>query len=137
MRCLCYGAPNLQFINAMEAIVIILKTTLSVKMQHLEDVVELARDAAAAILIEPGCLAYEIYLQAERPGCLVLWQQWQSEEEAAQYADSAGAEEFLEMLYSYTVQLVDHQQFRVEEPEEMIVIEEEPLVYLGEEVVVH
>lgn len=126
-----------KFINATELRVIILKTTLSVKMQHLEDVVELARDAAAAIMHEKGCLAYEVYLQTESPGQLVLWQQWQTEEEAEHYADSAGAQEFLELLHSYTVQLVDHQQFTVAEPEAIAVIDEEPLVYLGEEVVVH
>lgn len=116
---------------------IILKTTLSVKIQHLEDVVELARDAALAIMNEEGCLAYEVYLQAEQPGGLVLWQQWRSEEEADHFADSDGAQEFLEVLYSYTVQLVDHQQFHVEEPDVMAILDEEPLVYLGEEVTVH
>lgn len=117
---------------------IILKTTLSVKMEHLEEVVELARDAGRAIRAEVGCLAYEVYLQAEKPGRLVLWQQWSSEQDADEYADSEGAQEFLETLYSYTVRFVDHQQFSVEEvPEVITTVEEVPQFYLGDEVVVH
>jgi len=117
--------------------VIILKTTLSVKMQHLEEVVDLARDAAFATMGEEGCLAYEVYLQAERPGCLVLWQQWRSKKEAEHYADSAGAQEFMETLYSYTVQLVEHQQFTVSEDGPVTQQEDEASVFLGEEVVIH
>lgn len=107
-------------------------------MEHLEEVVELARDAGHAIRTEAGCLAYEVYLQAEKPGRLVLWQQWSSEQEADEYADSEGAQEFLETLYSYTVRFVDHQQFSVEEAPEVITSAEEiPQFYLGDEVVVH
>lgn len=116
---------------------IILKTTLSVEMQDFEEVVELAHDAAEAIMSEEGCLAYEVYLQAEKPGYVVLWQQWRSEQEASHYADSMGAQELLEVFYSYAVEMVDHQQFSVVAAEPMTVIEEEPLMYLGEEVVVH
>ncbi|HLR18155.1 MAG TPA: antibiotic biosynthesis monooxygenase [Alcanivoracaceae bacterium] len=119
---------------------VIVKQTLSVSIKHLEEVVELAQDVAQDAMTDEGCLSFEVYIQVEKPGNLVLLQNWQNEARAMNYLGSEGAIEFMQALEGLLTTSVKNVCYRVAGLGELafeVVNEEQEALLLGDEVVVH
>lgn len=55
---------------------IIVKGSFPVKQDQQPEALELVQALAKSSRGEHGCLAYEVYLQADEPRVIVVWQQW-------------------------------------------------------------
>lgn len=55
---------------------IIVKGSFPVKQDQQPEALELVQALAKSSRVERGCLAYEVYLQADEPRVIVVWQQW-------------------------------------------------------------
>jgi len=120
--------------------VVIVKQTLAVKIKYLEEAVELAQDAAQGALDEASCLSFEVYIQVDNPGSLVLWQNWQSEAEAQGYLGSEAAADFMLAVDGMLAEPIESVCYSVDGLGTLaveIAHEEQEAVRLGEEVVVH
>lgn len=121
-------------------VVVIVKQTLAVKIKYLEEAVELAQDAAQEALAEASCLSFDVYIQVDDPGCVVLWQSWQSEDEAQGYLASAAVADFMLALDGILAAPVASVCYSVDGLGALafeVVPEEQEAVHLGDEVTVH
>lgn len=80
------------------------------KTEALEQVQAFAEEARSA----SGCLACEVYWQADAPATLVLWQQWQSTATLKSHFASDVMEQFLDQLTLLLDGTVDTLYFDVE-----------------------
>ncbi len=55
---------------------IIVKGSIPVKSDCREDAVALVESLAEHSRSESGCLSYEVYVKADEPQVIVIWQQW-------------------------------------------------------------
>jgi quinol monooxygenase YgiN len=118
---------------------IIVKGAIPVKQEHLEEAVALLRELAEASRAERGCLAYEVFLSAEDPETVVLWQQWESEEALESHFASDHVDAFLDAIPDYVEGQVTSARFDVvadslEDSEEAL---EPPRVQIADNIVIH
>lgn len=55
---------------------IIVKGSFPIKADQQPEALDLVQDLACASRKEPGCLSYEVYVQADEPQVIMVWQQW-------------------------------------------------------------
>ena len=55
---------------------IIVKGSFPIKADLQPEALDLVHDLACASRKEPGCLSYEVYVQADEPRVIMVWQQW-------------------------------------------------------------
>lgn len=119
---------------------VIVKQTFTVKIKHLEEMVELAQNVAQNALAEASCLSFEIYIQVEKPGNVVLLQNWQGEDEAECYLQSEVAAEFLLAVDGMLAEPVENVCYAVNSLGALtfeLITEEQEGMCLGDEVVLH
>ncbi|MCG8392327.1 MAG: antibiotic biosynthesis monooxygenase [Pseudomonadales bacterium] len=77
---------------------IIVKGAFPVKSDQQPQALELVQDLAKASRKEPGCLAYEVYLQADEPRVIMVLQQWSSLDALEVHFGSEHVDTFLDAI---------------------------------------
>lgn len=119
---------------------IIVKGEIPVKTDHRDEAVELVQALAEASRSEDGCLCYEVYLQADRPEVIVVWQQWRSLEALESHFASDHVDAFLDAIPDMIDGQVTSARYEVQAGDDEPLAEEmldTAAVLFGEEVVMH
>ena len=120
---------------------IIVKGEIPVKTDHRDEAVALVLALAEASRSEDGCLAYEVYLQAERPEVIVVWQQWYSMEALECHFASDHVDAFLDAIPDMIEGQVTSSRFEVRASDEQLLTTDDmfetPPVLYGDEVIMH
>ena len=77
---------------------IIVKGSIPVKTAHREEAVDLVQRLARASRDEHGCLAYEVYIQADAPEVIMVWQQWSDLDALETHFASDHVDSFLDAI---------------------------------------
>lgn len=77
---------------------IIVKGSIPIKLSRREEAVRLVQRLAQQSLDEPGCLAYEVCVQADAPEVIVIFQQWTDLEALEEHFASNHVDRFLDMI---------------------------------------
>lgn len=96
---------------------VIVKGSFPVKRRLRDQALELVKSFAATTRDEMGCLAYEVYCNADAPATIVIWQQWRSTATLDDHFSSDSMESFLERLSQLLDGEVDTLYFDVETDE--------------------
>lgn len=121
---------------------IIVKGTIPVREDCREDAVALVQALAEASRTEDGCVAYEVYLKADQPEVIVIWQQWRSLDALEIHFASAHVDAFLDAIPDMIEGQVTSSRYEVsaeESDDDLDDVQEldMPRVLLGEEIVLH
>ncbi|MBQ24322.1 putative quinol monooxygenase [Alcanivorax sp.] len=77
---------------------IIVKGSFPVKEDEQPQALELVQALASASRGERGCLAYEVYLQADAPRVIMVWQQWSNLDALEIHFGSEHVDAFLDAI---------------------------------------
>ena len=77
---------------------IIVKGSFPVKEDEQPHALELVQALASASRGERGCLAYEVYLQADAPRVIMVWQQWSNLDALEIHFGSEHVDAFLDAI---------------------------------------
>jgi quinol monooxygenase YgiN len=118
---------------------IIVKGSIPVKSERRQEAVALIQALAEASRAEMGCLAYEVYIQADCPETIVIWQQWDSLDALEDHFASDHVDCFLDAIPDLIEGEVTSAQFDVQqadwsEQEEAL---ELPRVQYADNIVLH
>lgn len=80
---------------------IIVKGSIPVKTDHREEAVALVESLAERSRSESGCLSYEVYVKADAPQVIVIWQQWTSMDALEAHFCSEHVDCFLDAIPDY------------------------------------
>lgn len=118
---------------------IIVKGSIPVSRERRDEAVALIQELAAASRREAGCLAYEVYLSAEDPETVVLWQQWTSIDALETHFCSDHVDEFLDHIADFVDGQVTSARFDVhaEELDDSEEAVEPPRVQIADNITVH
>ncbi|PKM22424.1 MAG: antibiotic biosynthesis monooxygenase [Gammaproteobacteria bacterium HGW-Gammaproteobacteria-14] len=118
---------------------IIVKGSIPVKADRREEAVALVQLLAETSRRESGCLSYEVYIQADAPEVIVIWQQWDSVDALEDHFASDHVDHFLDAIPDLIEGEVTSAQFAVQE-ESWSEIEEPielPRVQYADNIVLH
>lgn len=126
----------------MSGSMIIVKDTIPVREDCREDAVALVHALAEASRSEEGCVAYEVYVQADQPEIIMIWQQWRSLDALEIHFASAHVDAFLDAIPDMIDGQVTSSRFEVHAEDSDLIDDEAlelemPRVLLGEEIVLH
>lgn len=93
---------------------IIVKGAIPVKSDQQQEAVELVQSLADASREEHGCLAYEVYLRADDPDTIVIWQQWDCIEALEDHFASDHVDAFLDAIPDMIDGEVESARFEVQ-----------------------
>lgn len=93
---------------------VIVKGSFPVKARQRTKALALVQSFAEDARTESGCLACEVYCQADAPATIVLWQQWRSSATLNSHFASDSMEHFLDRLTLLLDGAVDTLYFDVE-----------------------
>lgn len=118
---------------------IIVKGSIPVKTDRREEAVALIQQLAAASRAEHGCLSYEVFIQADSPETIVIWQQWDSLDALEDHFASEHVDMFLDAIPDLIEGEVTSAQFDVQEAEwsEQEESVELPRVQYADNIVLH
>jgi quinol monooxygenase YgiN len=118
---------------------IIVKGSIPVKAERREEAVALIQTLAEASRAEHGCLSYEVYIQADAPETIVIWQQWDSLDALEEHFASEHVDHFLDAIPDLIEGEVTSAQFDVQEAEwsEQDDAMELPRVQYADNIVLH
>ena len=68
------------------------------KEERLAEALEAAKALTAASLQQEGCIAYDVFESATRPGVLLICETWKDEETLAAHSGSAPFVEYVAVL---------------------------------------
>ncbi|WP_040296940.1 putative quinol monooxygenase [Alcanivorax hongdengensis] len=77
---------------------IIVKGSFPVKENDQPRALDLVQALARAARKDRGCLAYEVYLQADEPRVIMVWQQWTSLDALETHFASSHVDSFLDAI---------------------------------------
>lgn len=77
---------------------IIVKGAFPVKEDLQPEALELVQTLAKASRKENGCLAYEVYVQADAPRVIMVWQEWANLDALEIHFGSEHVDAFLDMI---------------------------------------
>lgn len=77
---------------------IIVKGSIPVKEDDRSQALALVQEMARVSRGESGCLAYEVYLQADQPRVIMVWQQWRNISALEQHFASDHVDTFLDAI---------------------------------------
>lgn len=115
---------------------VIVKGVIPVRDEVRESALSLVQSLARSARDEEGCLSYEVYVQADSPRVIMLWQQWTDLDALEQHFDSDHLDAFLDRIPDMIDGEVHSLRFDVAdeddgEPPEL------PILSLGEGTVLH
>lgn len=119
---------------------IIVKGSIPVKAARRDEALRLLQQLASQSRSEAGCVAYEIYIDAEDPETFVLWQQWTGLTALEDHFASAHVDAFLDAIPDLIEGEVTSARFEVIEEESLLGPEEPadmPLVTLADNTILH
>lgn len=119
---------------------IIVKGSIPVKADHRDEALQLLQLLAERSRVEHGCLAYEIYINADSPETFVIWQQWRGLDALESHFASTHVDEFLEAIPDLIDGDVTSARFEVLSEEQQSGAEdalEQPQVQLADNIVLH
>src|SRR5690606_23599841 len=118
---------------------IIVKGEIPIKEDHRDEAVELIQALAEASRSEDGCLSYEVYLQADRPEVIMIWQQWRSLSALETHFASDHVDAFLDAIPDLIEGDVISSRYEVqsEETDDLEEMMELPRVLYGDEIILH
>jgi quinol monooxygenase YgiN len=93
---------------------VIVKGAFPVKARQKEEALALVQSFAEDVRAERGCLACEVYCQADAPATIMLWQQWRSSAALKSHFSSDAMDRFLDRLTLLLDGMVDTLYFDVE-----------------------
>lgn len=105
---------------------IIVKGTIPVKPDHRDEAVSLVETLAVASRGENGCLAYEVYLQANAPEVIMVWQQWSDMDALENHFASDHVDAFLDVIPDLIEGQVTSAHFEVSAHDFAMDAEEQP-----------
>lgn len=94
---------------------IIVKGAIPVKPEQHEQALALVQQLARVSREERGCLAYDVYLLAEEPNTIVVWQQWDSLNALEAHFSSDHVDSFLDAIPDLIEGDVTSAQFDVQQ----------------------
>lgn len=77
---------------------IIVKGSFPIKEEQQPVALDLVQALASASRKEPGCLSYEVYVQADEPRVIMVWQQWSSLDALEIHFGSEHVDAFLDAI---------------------------------------
>ncbi|MFP1684104.1 putative quinol monooxygenase [Alloalcanivorax sp. C16-1] len=77
---------------------VIVKGLIPVRDNLRESAVALAQELAQQARDEQGCLSYEVYVKADAPRVIMLWQQWTDLDALERHFDSEHLDDFLDRI---------------------------------------
>ena len=77
---------------------IIVKGSFPIKSDQQPEALELVQQLASASRKEQGCLAYEVYVQADEPRVIMVWQQWRCLDSLEGHFGSEHVDAFLDAI---------------------------------------
>lgn len=77
---------------------VIVKGLIPVRDNLRESAVALAQQLARRARVERGCLSYEVYVKADAPRVIMLWQQWTDLDALERHFDSEYLDDFLDQI---------------------------------------
>ncbi|MCQ6263200.1 antibiotic biosynthesis monooxygenase [Alcanivorax sp. MM125-6] len=77
---------------------VIVKGLIPVRDNLRESAVALAQHLARQARDEEGCLSYEVYLKADSPRVIMLWQQWTDLDALERHFESDYLDDFLDRI---------------------------------------
>ena len=118
---------------------IIVKGSIPVKAERRDEAVALVQALAEASRAEQGCLSYEVYLRADAPETIVIWQQWDSLDALEDHFASDHVDHFLDAIPDLIEGEVTSAQFDVQEADWSVQEEgaEPPRVQYADNIVLH
>ena len=118
---------------------IIVKGSIPVRADQQQDAVDLVQALAQASREEVGCLSYEVFLQADAPEVIVIWQQWATVEALEDHFASAHVDAFLEAIPDLIDGEVTSARFEVQawDDEPAGELPELPAVQFADDLVLH
>ena len=119
---------------------IIVKGAIPVKTEQQKEAVDLVEMLAHASREERGCLAYEVYLRADDPDTIVIWQQWACLEALEDHFASDHVDAFLDAIPDLIDGEVESARFEVQSMDdgsEPLDAVELPQVQLADDLVLH
>lgn len=119
---------------------IIVKGAIPVKTEQQQEAVEMVQTLACASREEQGCLAYEVYLAADDPDTIVIWQQWACIEALEDHFSSDHVDAFLDAIPELIDGDVESARFEVQSMDDSLDQQDAldvPQVQLAEDLVLH
>lgn len=115
---------------------VIVKGVIPVRDEVRESALALVQTLARNARDEDGCLCYEVYVRADSPRVIMLWQQWTDLDALEQHFDSEHLDAFLDCIPDMIDGEVHSLRFDVAdedgpEPAEL------PVLGLGDDTVLH
>lgn len=92
---MCY---HVRFPQAVTLSMIIVKGSFPIKADQQPVALDLVQSLASASRKEPGCLSYEVYVQADEPRVIMVWQQWSSLDALELHFGSDHVDAFLDAI---------------------------------------
>lgn len=77
---------------------VIVKGVIPVRNEVRESALALVQALARRARDEEGCLSYEVYVQADAPRIIMLWQQWTTLDALEDHFDSDHLDTFLDSI---------------------------------------
>ncbi len=77
---------------------VIVKGVIPVRDTLRESAVALAQELASQARAENGCVSYEVYVKADTPRVIMLWQQWKTLDDLERHFDSDHLDAFLDRI---------------------------------------
>lgn len=77
---------------------VIVKGVIPVRDETRHIALALAQELASEARDEDGCLCYEVYVQADSPRVIMLWQQWETLDALERHFDSEHLDLFLDRI---------------------------------------
>ncbi len=77
---------------------VIVKGLIPVRDEVRDSALSLVQTLAQSARDEDGCLSYEVYVQADAPRVIMLWQQWRTLDALERHFDSDHVDAFLDRI---------------------------------------
>jgi quinol monooxygenase YgiN len=77
---------------------VIVKGVIPVRDTLRDSAVALAQELATQARAEHGCVSYEVYVKADTPRVIMLWQQWKTLDDLERHFDSDHLDTFLDRI---------------------------------------
>ncbi|WP_133492875.1 putative quinol monooxygenase [Alcanivorax sp. 24] len=118
---------------------VIVKGLIPVRDDLRDDALALIQTLASEARLEEGCVSYEVYVQADSPRVIMLWQQWRNLDALERHFDSDHLDDFLDRIPDMIDGEVHSLRFDVTGENEEEIEEAPPRfdVVLGDDTVLH
>lgn len=77
---------------------VIVKGVIPVRDKLRESALALAQELASQTRAEKGCVSYEVYIKADTPRVIMLWQQWKTLDDLERHFASDHLDIFLDQI---------------------------------------